>query len=270
MLNKLLRLILVLVIILPQNLFATEQMILNGSNGGTLVSATRYFPGWGAATGASAEANRKSSVSTTTTLRNMRISLSLAPGAGASFIFSSRKNAGAGAQSCTISGDTNKTCSDDSNTDSLVLGDFFDLQVSSSGTISAPVLAYSFTMDSSTDGESNLSGGLGGTALSTTLTEYIPLSGNVDTPNTIEARTHTLIPGTFTVKNFSVTLDTAPGVGSARVLTVRKNDATSSLTCTVSGAATTCSDVSNTISAIAGDVIDVEDVPDAGTPPAAS
>jgi hypothetical protein len=85
-----------------------------------------------------------------------------------------------------------------------------------------------------------------------------------------------LITTPGTIRNLYVKLDVAPGAGTSRVFTVRKNGADQALTCTISGAGTTqCNDTTNSFAVVAGDRICVECVPvgsggEPATPPAAS
>jgi hypothetical protein len=59
----------------------------------------------------------------------------------------------------------------------------------------------------------------------------------------------------------------APGAGKSWTLVVRKNGANTTVGCTISAAATQCSDTVNSVSYVAGDLISFRVTP-AGGPPA--
>lgn len=69
--------------------------------------------------------------------------------------------------------------------------------------------------------------------------------------------------GTFS--KFRVNLLTAPGSGNSYTFTILKNGSSTGVTVAISGTATTGSDLSNTFTVVAGDMINVEAVP-ASTP----
>jgi hypothetical protein len=60
-----------------------------------------------------------------------------------------------------------------------------------------------------------------------------------------------------TVSDLHVFLTPAPGTGNGWTVTVRKNSADTSVTCTVSNTDTTCEDTGNSVSFSAGDLISV-------------
>jgi hypothetical protein len=74
----------------------------------------------------------------------------------------------------------------------------------------------------------------------------------------IEARVQNIMPTAGTVKNFYAFVENAPGAGASWTFTVRKNGANTALGCQISGAATqTCSDTTDSVSFVAGDLISV-------------
>lgn len=64
-------------------------------------------------------------------------------------------------------------------------------------------------------------------------------------------------PMAGTLKNFYMSLGTAPAAGKSWVCTVRKNNADTALTCTIADANTQCSDTSNSVTVAVGDEMDV-------------
>ncbi len=63
------------------------------------------------------------------------------------------------------------------------------------------------------------------------------------------------LPRASTTTNLSVILDTAPGGSNSFTFTILKNGTATSLTCQITGSATTCSDTSHTVSFAAGDTL---------------
>lgn len=69
---------------------------------------------------------------------------------------------------------------------------------------------------------------------------------------------------TATVRNLYCDLGTAPGGADTVVVTVRKNAADQTTTCTITGAGTTCNDTSNTFAVAAGNRLTIKGVSSAG------
>lgn len=68
-----------------------------------------------------------------------------------------------------------------------------------------------------------------------------------------------VVPVAGEVSNLYIRLHIAPGAGKKFVFVARKNGADGGLTCEVAGATdTTCSDLTNTVTFVAGDLIDIE------------
>lgn len=94
--------------------------------------------------------------------------------------------------------------------------------------------------------------------LPTSGTNYTVLVGHTTTtPDTVETSHQQLISAPGTLSGLRVLLDAAPaGTGSYQVQ-VRINSGPGTVTCTVSGAATTCSDLVNSDTVAAGDIVDL-------------
>ncbi|MBI2640944.1 MAG: hypothetical protein HYW91_03635 [Candidatus Sungbacteria bacterium] len=71
-------------------------------------------------------------------------------------------------------------------------------------------------------------------------------------------------PIAFTASNLYVRTGAAPGAGKTLVVTLRKNSADTALTCTVSDTNTTCTDLSNSVTFVAGDDVALSIVLSAG------
>ena len=97
-------------------------------------------------------------------------------------------------------------------------------------------------------------------------TEYVPMFyGDV---SVTEALVQQVIPVAGTLKNFHVSIDTAPGAVDSWTFTVRLDPAPggapgpTAVTCTINDPATTCSDtVTPAVAFAAGDLISIEAVP---------
>jgi hypothetical protein len=110
------------------------------------------------------------------------------------------------------------------------------------------------------NGNTIIGGGTGGSTLSRSGNNYIPLFfSDADSQESAVAQT---VPLAATLSNFYVHLSGAPGPGNSYTFTVRRNGGNTTVTCTISGSsATTCSDTTHTQAFDAGDTISIESVP---------
>jgi len=86
--------------------------------------------------------------------------------------------------------------------------------------------------------------------------------------NTTELRVQNIIPASGTLKNFFVFIEAAPGGATSWTFSARRNGANTTLTCTISGAATSCSDMTHSAAFVPGDLISVQII-SSGVPAAA-
>ena len=104
---------------------------------------------------------------------------------------------------------------------------------------------------------------------STLVVNYHPLIRPAGTWNTSDGLTISndkfMASTTGNLKNIRVVLDTAPGSGTNYVFTVRLNAADTALACTISDAATSCTNSTDTVSIIGGDVLTFSSTP-SGSP----
>ncbi len=101
-----------------------------------------------------------------------------------------------------------------------------------------------------------------------TATDYTNLIGAMEiSGGESQVQNYWLVDGTFS--NLIVTLNNAPGVGKSWAFTVRKNGSDTSVTCTISDAATTARDTTHSFSVAPGDRLALKWVP-TGTPTAPS
>lgn len=182
-------------------------------------------------------------------------------------------NGSASAITCTVS-ETATSCTDLTNTVSVAAGDKVEYAFTIVGTPAASSFYGVVDFRSTTQGETLLGGGGSFTTLSTTVTNYFsPMSVDSTTgAGATETQFEILIPTAGTIKKLYIFLNAAPdtGVGTqSYIFTVRKNIANTTVTCTVSEAATTCSDLSNTFTVVAGDTITISSAPSLLAPTAA-
>jgi hypothetical protein len=94
--------------------------------------------------------------------------------------------------------------------------------------------------------------------------QYIGFSDNVDGT---ESKVQGIIPAAGTVKNLYVLAQQGPGTGNSWTMTVRRNSNDTSVTCTISGTSTTCSDTSHTAVFAAGDLFSISVTGSGGAKP---
>lgn len=94
-------------------------------------------------------------------------------------------------------------------------------------------------------------------ALLSGTTYFLAPSGGL-AANTTEANVQGIANTTSTLQNFAVKVSAAPGTGNSLTFTFRDAGSSTGVTCTISNAATSCSDVTHTAAITAGDLIDVQ------------
>ncbi len=116
-----------------------------------------------------------------------------------------------------------------------------------------------------------LSGG-SAAVVSNSAAAYTPISGTATSQASNEGDVAITAPTVGTLSNFECVLTDATGTvtvagGTSYVLALRKNLATSALTCTILAAASSCKDTTHQVVTAIGDTLDVIDTP-SGTPTA--
>jgi len=84
--------------------------------------------------------------------------------------------------------------------------------------------------------------------------------------STTESQLQQNMPAAGTLKNFYVRADGAVG-GTSIKYTVRKNGADTAVTCTMTSAQSTCSDTTNSVAFLAGDLISIGSTKTGSTTP---
>lgn len=97
-----------------------------------------------------------------------------------------------------------------------------------------------------------------GTSLTLTAgTRYFPIGGG-GTPSTTETDVDVEAPAAATITNFYAQLSVTLGAGQTATFTWRKAGADQSVTCQISGTATTCNDTTHSFAVAQGDLIDIK------------
>lgn len=101
-------------------------------------------------------------------------------------------------------------------------------------------------------------------SMATSGTTYVPVGGGA-TGSSTESTVQTMIPGVTQISEFTAVVGTAPGSGNSWAFTWRDNATSETLTCTISGTATSCSDTTDSFTTAANDLVDIQVTP-SGTP----
>jgi hypothetical protein len=97
----------------------------------------------------------------------------------------------------------------------------------------------------------------GAAAVTSANPTFIAIGGST-LANATELAVQVPSPANTTIQNMFVSLAIAPGAGSTATFTWRDNGSSEALTCTVSGAATACSDTTHSFKAAPGDLLDIQ------------
>ncbi len=148
---------------------------------------------------------------------------------------------------------------------SFSAGDTCSIKISPSGTPAsqtAPnIPQISMAFDGSTKGESLILTGTSGT--SRTVNTYMSLGSSAALSTT--GGRGVVFPTNGTIDHMYVHLDSAPGSGNALSITVLQNNASSTITCTITDPATTCTDLTHSITVVPGDLLHIRVLSEAGS-----
>jgi len=229
-------------------------------------NSTNYSPPfgnllyWGAT-----ENNQRGVIATFGNASDFHVDLPVAPGAGKSWVFTLVKNGVDTGLTCTIA-DTAQLCSDTSTVVNLLPGDTVSIKAVPSGLPTPlPQIFFGWIFESIVDNESVLLGTNRNATLSPTTVQYGVISG-ASSPNASLELRESVIPADGIISNLYVELNIAPSSGDAYQFTLIKNGSPTSLTCTISGSATTCNDVANNIIFAPGDTAAIEFTPSGSAP----
>ncbi|HVX90325.1 MAG TPA: hypothetical protein VHC20_01675 [Candidatus Paceibacterota bacterium] len=194
------------------------------------------------------------------TFSSLYYSAASAPGSGKSYVWTLNKNASPTSVTCTVSntGAGGTACSDTTHTTSVAPGDLVDFSGTPSGTPASFTTGFGVSYTSKIPGAFVFLGSSLGTADSATAARYFSVSGDRAVTGT-EAVTQEVSPMSFTMTKLYIST-LAPGGLASRTFTLRVNGADTALSCTITGANTTCANTS-AINILAGDLLSVSDVP---------
>jgi hypothetical protein len=112
-----------------------------------------------------------------------------------------------------------------------------------------------------------IGGSSGGTTMTNNATTFLSLMGY--SPSATESLGQQPMPAAGTLSNFTAGAGLVPAAGRTWAVTVDKNGSATTVTCTISNPANTCTDSTHSVSFSAGDLISVKVVP-SGNPTAAT
>jgi len=255
-----------------QTTWASSSVLVNGTSDAPSVSATEYHS-LGGATGMSwqsTESFTEGYAASAGTFSSLYVELSTDPDNGAgvdSYVFTVRQNGTTNSDiTCTIA-DGATTCTNTGNTLVVSAGDRVAISCVPSGTPAASTNnRWSIKFNGSTAAESLLLGTNGANTSATNDVDY-PAMGFVTASETAIADVMQEVPMAGTIKNLYIRAGTAPGGSVTYTYALYVNSLVSSVTCGITGTATTCSDLSNTASVTAGNEISLKRT-DNGTPSA--
>ncbi|KND51093.1 MAG: Fibronectin type III domain protein [Parcubacteria bacterium C7867-007] len=222
------------------------------SGGGATLSTTayNYFATYG---GAAFTTIASSSViiSSSGTVDKLYFQLGTAPGASVGYNAYVYHNGATSTLTCSVTGSATLQCSDLSNSISVTAGDTLSVGTAPIGAVPARGGLWGMRFKPTLDGEApfwtriaTISNGV----------RYNALLGNGLDVST-EGTASTSAPIAYSIKNLYASYNIAPGGITTRNVTLRKNAASTALSATATGAETTASDIANTISVAAGDLV---------------
>lgn len=224
--------------------------------------STVYIAPSSRATPTATETDHQVVVPTGGTLNRLNVTATSAPGTGETFTFTLRKNGADTVLTETISGTNTTVASPANNPVTVAAGDLICIAIAGSAAAATAVVKISLEWTPTTAGESIHF--VRATSLSNTTAQYLNANG-FSNNNPTENLHYNIAPVDFTAKKLYVDLVTAPSSGRSREFAFRVNGSSSALTATVSNAALTANDTSNTVSVSAGDQINFMQTP-TGTP----
>lgn len=235
---------------------ATKQIILGGSDADINTGAVRYG-GINASGWSTAENSQSGLVSTGGVFKNFQVKLGTAPGSGKSWVFTVRKNGVDTALSVSIA-DTATTSAIDTSEVTFAAGDIIGITSTPTGTPTATGSEkHSIEFIPTTAGQTVLISSTSATNLANG--QYTAIQ-SPKSPDATEFDAQILFPTAGVLKNFYVLLSTAPGAGTSRAFTVRKNASTTGeISVTIADTATTGNNTATELTVAAGDSVAILD-----------
>lgn len=226
----------------------------------TSTSAARLLPlvnGSAASGYVSSNINARTPVAASGTITTFYARVETAPGVGTSWTFTVQKNGADTTMSCVIA-DSATNCADSGHTIAVTEGsDDLGVKVTPASTPTTSAMQFGMGFTSTTDNEANIFTVHGSL---TTANLFLPPGGYAGSTTTQE-NAKGILPTDGSVSAFYVRLSVAPGVGTSRTYTLQKGGSNTSLACTISDTATTCSDTNgaHAVALVAGDNIEISE-----------
>jgi hypothetical protein len=192
--------------------------------------------------------------------KNMRFLVSVAPGAGTGHTFSLEVNnvAPANGFSCSIM-DTATTGEDIVHEVRVKTGDWVNIKCTPTGIPVAPSAFFSLEFYPDDPCRSILANNYE-YGITTNTTRYGPIYGSTSSFYDDNFVLGNLIANKGRIRNLYVKLKYAPASGNQIDFTIMKNDVATAITCSISGEATTGSDLVNEITVVPGDKLGLREV----------
>lgn len=204
-------------------------------DGGTSLQSnvTRFFNPLGGG-GSASEVNVQSTlIPINGQITKLYAAVDTAPGASKSIVVTVRKNFSDTAMTCTIS-DSNTSCSDTTNSFTVVPGDDITMKYVSSASISSTTIVPSLAFASDKANLFILPGAFLTNVSPNNYSLFHKLNSGAEADNIAQS-------GTLVFRSVYYKQHAAPGVGASETITLRKNQTTNTaLTCTISDLNQTC------------------------------
>lgn len=240
-----------------------DQVIVGGGPDEIAASSTEYSVLMGSGDFNATRNLIEQCMPTAGVISQLYIRMSAAPAAGTA-IFTLMKNAAAQALTVTITAGGATTGSDLTHAVSFVAGDTVSLRYVTSGASGTPKVAWSTTWSPTIANESIFLMQMGTTIANAT---YGIPQGSLGLGSAATADQNGVMPTAGTFSKLYVNLSADPGVApDAYAFTLRKNGADQALTTTIVANDTAGHDTVNTVSFVAGDLINIKIDPAATTP----
>lgn len=227
---------------------STESIIIGCGQGTFSTTANRFSPinGFGGSL-ATTDGFGRQIMPTAGTLKKLYVRLDIDPGTNPdAYSFTLHKNAADQTLTTTITADST-TGNDTTNSVSIAAGDTVSIKVAPLNTPSAtPYMKWGMVFVPTVLGETAIPGDMAGNNLDVSVTEYIALNNVTVASTTTEANWQVLVPP-CDIKKLYVLLSGSPGSGGdAYTFTVRDDGADTAVVVSITNAATSGNDVTNT------------------------
>lgn len=240
----------------PQPVHAASdlvQTIIGGGDAWAAGAATRYYSLQGRSDENATELNMGTFFTTAGTLSNFYVRTSTAV---TSHTYTLMIGGAATAMAVTLTGATSGSYT----ASSISASSYVTLRVVSTDAAATPYIYW--TVDFTPTGSTTKSIIMGNSTCVSAGTRYTGLYGTYATADATEANRSQVMPTAGTISRLQVFITAAPGAaGDAYTFTLYKNGVATALTCTITHPDTTGSDLVNSVSVVAGDLVSMQIVP---------